>query len=71
MLDDFVDNTSIRSQFHVCMPLNSSHITAEQLRQLGMALALTSSCSIGDQRLMVEEEISELSHEPCNVQVVF
>ena len=71
MLDHFVDNTSVRSQSHVCMLLNSSHMTAGQLHQLGMALALTSSCSIGDQRLMVEEKISELSHEPCNVQVVF
>ena len=71
MLDDFIDNTSVRSQFHVHMPLNSSHTTADQLRQLGTALALTSSCSIGDQRLMVEEKIGELSQEPCNVQVVF
>ena len=32
--DDVVDNTSVRSQSHVRMPLNSSRITAGQLRRL-------------------------------------
>ena len=71
MSNDVVDNTSVRSQSHVRMPLNSSHVTAGQLRRLGKALGLTSSGSIDDQRLMVEGKISEMGHEPYNVQIVF
>ena len=71
MSDDVVDNTSVRSQSHVCMPLNSSRITAGQLRRLGKALGLTFSGSIEDLRLMVEGKISEMGHEPYNVQIVF
>ena len=71
MSDDMVDNTSVRSQSHVRMPLNLSRITAGQLHQLGKALGLTSSGSIDDQRLIVEGKISEMGHEPYNVQVVF
>ena len=33
-LDVEVDNTSVRNQSHVCMPLNSLLITAGQLCQL-------------------------------------
>ena len=36
-----------------------------------MALGLTSSGSIDDLRLVIEGKISELDHEPCNVQVLF
>ena len=68
---DVVDNTSVSIQYHVRLPLNSSRITAGQLRRLGTALGLTSSGSIDDQRLMVEGKINDLGHEPCNVQVVF
>ena len=71
MLDNVVDNTSVRSQSHMCMPLNSSRITAGQLRRLGKVLGLTSSGSIDDQRLMVEGKTSEMGHEPYNIQVVF
>ena len=71
MSDDVVDNTSVRSQFHVHMPLNSLRITAGQLRRLGKVLGLTSSGSIDDQRLMVEGKISEMGHKPYNVQIVF
>ena len=71
MLDDMVNNTSVRSQSHMRMPLNSLRITAGQLSRLDKVLGLTSSGSIDDQRLMVEGKISEMSHEPYNVQVVF
>lgn len=55
----------------MCMPLNSSCITAGQLHLLCTALEITSSGSIDDQRLIVEWKISELGHEPCNVQVIY
>ena len=70
MSDDVVDNTSVRSQSHMRMPLNSSRITAGQLSRVGKALGLTSSGSIDDQRLMVEGKISEMGHELYNVQIV-
>ena len=70
-MDNVVDNMSARSHSHMRMPLNSSCITVGQLHWLGKALGLTSSGSIDDQRLMVKGKISEMGHEPYNVQVVF
>ena len=49
-----VDNTSAPSRTHVRLPLNSTRITAGQLRRLGLALGITVSGSISDQRLLVE-----------------
>ena len=66
-----VNNTSARTQSHVRLPLNSSCITAGQLRRLSTALGLTSSDSIDDLRLVIESKITELGREPCNVQVLF
>ena len=57
------NNTSARTQSHVRLPLNSSRITAGQLRQLSTALGLTSSGSIDDLRLVIEGKITELSRE--------
>ena len=57
---DVVDNTSARVHSHVRLPLNSSRITAGQLRRLSTALGLTSSGSIDDLRLVIEGKISEL-----------
>lgn len=68
---DVTDNMSATTQAHVRLPLNLSRITAGQLRRLSMALGLTASGPINDQRLMVERKISDLGCEPCNVQVVF
>ena len=63
-----IDNTSAR---HVRLPLNSTRITAGQLRRLGLALGISVSGSINDQRLMVEGKLGDEGHDPCNVQVVF
>ena len=65
------DNIPARVQSHVRLPLNSSRITAGQLRQLSMTFGLTSSGSIDDMRLIIEGKINELGREPCNVQVLF
>ena len=53
------------------LPLNSLHITAGQLWQLSTALGLMSSGSTDDIRLVIKGKISDLSCEPCNVQVLF
>ena len=65
------NNTSARTQSHVRLPLNTSRITAGQLRRLSTALGLTSSGSIDDLRLVIEGNITELGREPCNVQALF
>ena len=66
-----VDNTSAPGRTHVRLLLNSTSITAGQLRQLGLALGITISGSINDQRLVVEGKLSDEGHDPCNIQVVF
>ena len=63
-----IDNTSSR---HVRLPLNSTRITAGQVRRLGLALGISVSDSINDQRLMVEGKLGDEGHDPCNFQVVF
>ena len=69
--EDVTDNTSTRTQVQVRLPLNSSRITAGQLRRLSTVLGITSSGSINDLRLIIQDSISHLGHEPRNVQVVF
>ena len=53
------------------LPLNSTCITAGQLRRLGLVLGISVSSSINNQRLMVEGKLSDDGHDSCNVQVVF
>ena len=66
-----VDSTPASGRSHVQIPLNSKRITAGQLCHLGLALGITVSGSISDQRLLGEGQLNEGSHDPCNVQVVF
>ena len=66
-----VDSAPASGRSHVRIPLNSMRITAGQLRRLGLALGITVSGSISDQRLLVEGKLGEEGHDPCNVQVVF
>ena len=66
-----VDSTSAPGRTHVRLPLNLTCITAGQLRRLGLALDITISGSINDQRLVVEGTLSDEGHDPCNIQVVF
>ena len=73
LLDMEVDNTSVRNQSQMCMPLNSLHVTAGQLCQLHRhSVVLMSTGFIDNQRLVVKGKlISDLCHKSCNVQVVF
>jgi len=48
-----VDSAPASGRSHVRIPLNSTRITAGQLRHLGLALDITVSGSISDQRLLV------------------
>ena len=66
-----VDNMSAPGRTHMRLPLNLTRITAGQLRRLGLALGITISGSINDQRLVVEDKLSDEGHDPCNIQVVF
>jgi len=66
-----VDSAPALGRSHVRIPLNSTHITAGQLRRLGLVLGITVSGSISNQRLLVEGKLDEEGHDPCNVQVVF
>ena len=65
-----VDSAPASGRSHVRIPLNSMRITAGQLRRLGLALGITVSGSIRDQRLLVEGKLNEEGHDPCNVLVV-
>ena len=49
------------------IPLNSMRITAGQLCSLGLALDITVSGSICNQRLLVEGKLNKGGHDPCNV----
>ena len=62
------DSAPASGRSHVRIPLNSTHITAGQPCCLGLALV---SGSISDQRLLVEGNLNEGDHDPCNVQLVF
>ena len=67
------DNTSVhgrereRAKWYV--PLNSTRVTAGQLRDLGARLEVPMSSSIGDLRVMIEAKLRAMDHEPGNVQV--
>ena len=65
-----VYNTPASGRSHVQIPLNSIRITAGQLCRLGLALGITVSGSVSDQRLLVKGKLNEGGHDPCNVQVV-
>ena len=65
-----VDGTPASGRSHMRIPLNSTRITAGQLRRLGLALGITVSGSNSDQRLLVEGKLDEGGHNSCNVQVV-
>ena len=66
-----VDIAPISGCSHMRIPLNSTRITAGQLHHLGLALGITVSSSISNQRLLVKGKLDEGSHDPCNVQVLF
>jgi len=66
-----VDSAPASGHSHVRILLNSMRITASQLHHLGLALGITVSGSISDQRLLVKGKLSGEGHDPCNVQVVF
>ena len=60
LLDVEVDNTSVRNQSQMCMPLNSLHITAGQLCQLHRhSVGLMSTGFMDNQRLMVKGKINK------------
>ena len=52
------------------VPLNSTRITAGQLRSLGTALGVPVSGNVSDLRLMIEGQITEGGRDPRNVQVL-
>ena len=69
-----VDNTqavgsrgNLRTHVHVA--LNSARLAASQLHSLGEVLSLPTTGSVGDLPLMIEGKITELGHDPRNVQV--
>ena len=66
-----VDNMSAPGRPHVRLLLNSTRITAGQLRWLDLTLGISVLGSINDQRLMVKGKLSDEGHNPCNIQVVF
>ena len=67
------DNTPVRNRERErakwYVPLNSTRVTAGQLRDLGAQLEVPTSSSIGDLRVMIEAKLREMDHEPGNVQV--
>ena len=65
------DNTSVHSRERAkwYVPLNSTRVTAGQLRDLGAQLEVPTSSSVGDLRVMIEAKLREMDHEPSNVQV--
>ena len=52
------------------MPLNSTCITAGQLRSLGAALGIPALSTVSDLRLMIEGKITEGGNDSRNVQVL-
>ena len=52
------------------VPLNSTRITAGQLRALGTALGIPASGNVSDLRLMIKGQITEGGRDPRNVQVL-
>ena len=52
------------------VPLNSTRITAGQLRALGTTLGIPASGNVSDLRLMIEGQIMEGDRDPRNVQVL-
>ena len=66
-----VDSVPASGRSHVQIPLNSTRITAGQLRCLGLALGIAVSGSTSNQTLLVEGKLNEGGHDPCNMQEVF
>ena len=67
------DDTSLhgreREHTKVYVPLNSTRVTADQLRGLGAELGVPTLSSAEDLRDMIEAKLCEMDHEPRNVQV--
>ena len=67
------DNTPVcsrerkRAKWYVS--LNSTCVTAGQLRDLGAQLEVPTLSSIGELRAMIKAKLREMDHEPGNVQV--
>jgi len=53
----------------VYVPLNSTRVTADQLRGLGAELGVPTLSSADNLRDMIEAKLCEMDHEPRNVQV--
>jgi len=53
----------------VRLSLKSTQLKPDQLHSLAKTLGLPVSGSTGDLRLIIEGEITNLSHEPCSIQV--
>ena len=71
-LPGVTDNTSghgrERERAIVYVPLNSTRVTAGQLRGLGTELGVPTSSSVGDLRVMIKAKLCEMDREPSNVQ---
>ena len=62
-----------RQPSHACnshVPLNSTHIMAGQLYNLGTALGIPVSSTVSNLRLMIEGKITEGGCDPRSVQVL-
>ena len=58
---------------HTCssyVPLNSTQVTAGQLRSLGTSLGIPASGTVSNLRLMIEGKITEGSCDARNIQVL-
>ena len=51
------------------LPLNSRRLTAARLRQLARGMNLPTTASTEDLKLIIDGKVTELGHEPRNVQV--
>ena len=51
------------------LPLNSRRLTAARLRQLARGMDLPTTATIEDLRQIIDGKVTEMGHEPRNVQV--
>ena len=51
-------------------PLNSEHLNSTRLKQIGEALGVSPSATRSQLKLMIEGKLTEIGHNPCNVQVI-
>ena len=52
------------------LPLNSRHLTAEQIKRVGRALGVPTDASVNEVHVMIEGKLREMERDPVNVQVV-